>query len=531
MTAASPDSERRLLPRWRASGDALLAGEVRSPISTRAKRSPVNTELEVAQLLECWQRERSVESAVELVSAAVVLSAEGDIGSAAELLAHPDSDTSVSMREVAQRFLAGKSGTPVAPDPLGFGPDEPRLRLAIGAAKRSLRQYPRNAVVWTDLARLYVVLGQRKKALDAVNVAISLAPENRFVLRSATRCLIHTGEELQRGLQALRSSRSLRTDPWLMAAEISLAGVAAEAPRSIQWARSMSADDALDPWDSSELNGALGTFALQNGGMGKPSKLFTKSLRNPTENAVAQAAWAAAEHKAAFVPRQLLLNPNMFEASAIHHRAQRSWPTVLDACRSWSALEPTSSRPLALGSFVALAALEDGAAALSFVERALLTTPNDPVIWNNKAVALAYLGRLPEARQAHHASNLRVPPRVRLSEPVYLATEGLLAYREGDREAGIQRYLAATKVRACNVNPALRLLVVWHWLREEARCDLAGVDLLVEKIWNASKGLHIPEFASMRDGILRQLQSRIGKAGSPPRGGGQLVDLLQHVDG
>ena len=51
-----------------------------------------------------------------------------------------------------------------------------------------------NPIVWVELARLYIMHDQVEKAERALLTALHLAPDNRFVLRSATRFFIHTDQ-------------------------------------------------------------------------------------------------------------------------------------------------------------------------------------------------------------------------------------------------------------------------------------------------------------------------------------------------
>ncbi|MDC0241849.1 tetratricopeptide repeat protein [Candidatus Nitrosopelagicus sp.] len=60
--------------------------------------------------------------------------------------------------------------------------------------------------------------------------------------------------------------------------------------------------------------------------------------------------------------------------------------------------------------------LEDGnfEDALSYFEQALLLTPDDPDLWNQKGVALRSLGRYDEASECYNKS-LQLDPRDRAS--------------------------------------------------------------------------------------------------------------------
>jgi tetratricopeptide (TPR) repeat protein len=127
---------------------------------------------------------------------------------------------------------------------------------------------------------------------------------------------------------------------------------------------------------------------------------------------------------------------------------------------------------------------------------AALTAPNDPIVWNDRAVALAYLGRLDEA----HIELNKIDPRAlpELSKPAYLATKGLLLYRADRRAEGLEFYLQAMKTNASREQSGVRALVAWHLLREEARAVAPDILELTEQVWTATKQLQIPELWTMR---------------------------------
>ena len=362
-----------------------------------------------------------------------------------------------------------------------------------------------------DLAHAQTVLGQGEKAREAVRVALALAPENRFVLRSAARFFVHIGD-VEQGLQVLRRSQLVRSDPWVMAAELSLSGVARRDPQSFRRARALVDRDDFVPWHTSELHGSLGTLEIESGGGGRARKLFNKSLREPTENAVAQAQWAAIEHRAVEVPNELPSEARLFEAIALKARVDRHWVDLLRACREWSAMEPTSSRPLILGSFVAEVALSNGDLAAEFTERLLVTSPSDTTAINNHAVALAYQGDVIGARKVLDRINRRSLTGVFLA--VNHATEGLIAYRAGRRDDGMKLYLDAAAEAERLKETEIQALVLWHLLREEAKYDGRELSELVDILWKNSSTLDLPELSSLRETIEKDIE--VGQVGAMP---------------
>ncbi len=67
------------------------------------------------------------------------------------------------------------------------GDDIRRLRA-------ELIRYPRNSLAWIDLALAYTRIAKAKRAKRCIESPLTLDSENRFVLRSAVRFFLHTGD-------------------------------------------------------------------------------------------------------------------------------------------------------------------------------------------------------------------------------------------------------------------------------------------------------------------------------------------------
>lgn len=493
MTAFTPDNERRPVPRWHSAAQASRSGELCSTQSSKAQ--PHIESHHFDQLLKMWKVDSSIENAADLVATALVLGRSGEVRDAAEFLDRPDSDVVPLVRELAHRALGATTPEPKRGE---FQLHRDELYAHIARAKLRIRAYPRNPIAWLDLARCQTVLGQRRAALRAVSVAVPLARENRFVLRSASRFFVHIGD-FDQALHILRRARSLRTDPWLLSAELSISMIAKTDPAAYRYARKIVDEDALEPWHTGELYGALGTMALVDRRVGKVGRLFARSLRKPTENVIAQAQWAANRHNAVTVSEELLARPQSYEALALRARASGDWSQVIQSCMGWAMLEPTSARPLMQGAFSAGVALGDGATMLQFTERLMIGAPHSPMVLNNHAVALAYLGRMAEAKTTLDRTN---PKLIDESQRVFdEATRGLIAYRSGDPEEGLRLYLQAANLPAAKKDPVLLGQLMWHLLREEAHSGRSGVDELANELWQKTRFLPLPELRGMRDSV------------------------------
>ncbi len=217
----------------------------------------------------------------------------------------------------------------------------------------------KNAFVWSDLARLYVLLGQNEQAHQAMRVALSLAPTERFIVRSATRFFLHSNEA-ERALHLLRSNPRTPTDPWLTAAEISVSSILAKTPKFIRRARELLESADVPAFHTSELSSALGSIEMFGGNNRKANKLFVASLKDPTDNSLAQAVWASKRTGLGEVKINLLHGANVSEAKTFQAFNHAEWNDVIINANTWAQSEGFSGSPYrVLASSVAASLLGD----------------------------------------------------------------------------------------------------------------------------------------------------------------------------
>jgi tetratricopeptide (TPR) repeat protein len=215
-----------------------------------------------------------------------------------------------------------------------FRPETHRRRIR--ALKQTLRNSPRNVLPRADLALEYTGLGLLEQALKAMDVALRLAPDDRFILRSAARLLVHVGDS-DGALEVLRHSDRTKIDPWLSAAEISIASTADRPSRFAKRAAHIVTGDRFPARQTTELASALATLEASTGAVKKALRLFRRSLVDPTENVVAQATWAAQRLDINELQPQNLDVPGSFEARALTHVKGGDFAVALDATWKWLA--------------------------------------------------------------------------------------------------------------------------------------------------------------------------------------------------
>ena len=460
MTGYNPENARQVVPRWRSFRDTLQLGEL-APVPSVLRHRDVESDFLVSKL-GAWNRHRTPAHAADLVGAALVLGRESEVRPAAKFLLRPESEATPWAEELAQRALGGPTPSS-ATTPKSSLPSK-AVRAAVRTFRELLNLEPRDPITWVDLARAYSTLGHRKQSERSMKVALQLAPDNRFVLRSASRLWIHL-DDPERAHALIARSAATRGDPWLLAAEIATAAAAGTTPRQIKWARRVLGESRFVALHLSELASALATLELAAGSSRKARKLFQKSLHDPTDNSLAQVVWASRHHSGVVPTREQLCLPRAFEARSADYYVRRDWQDCVEGSRLWLADQPFSSRPAIQGSYVTAVVLEDYAECEAFARRGLLPNPQRFGLLNNLAFAQINQGNLDSAEETLNRANRSAASEA--EKAVLRATQGLLAFRRGRAELGRERYLDAISIaRSLKQGRLLALASVFYALEE-----------------------------------------------------------------
>lgn len=332
--------------------------------------------------------------------------------------------------------------------------------------RRKLSDHPRNAIRWIDLALEHTVLGNPKQAARAMSIAMNLAPEDRFVLRAASRFYVHRGE-LDRAHGLLIRADSTRVDPWLVAAEIATASAADVKAKHIKVGRAMIENRKFHPRQVSELASALGTLEHETGGRRKSRRLFSKALEDPTENSVAQAEWAFNNEGVWIADVDTRRVKRLFEAQACAKLVSGEWAESLDQSLKWLSDQPFSSRPAQLASYIASSILENYDKAVEILDKARKPNPRDPGLLNNLAFAYASQGRIDLAEAAlSEIGDANLDERERI---VVTATKGMIAFRRGKSDEGRTLYHEAIRESSAPELVRFRVTAAINLALEELR--------------------------------------------------------------
>lgn len=423
MSSFVEDKDRKIIPRWHDFRQAFLLGEL-DPIHSRARKPIVDADFDGK--LRDWQHRRTLPFAVEVVGAAIVLQREEEAAEAAQFILSSETELPPGVLRLARRVASPAEPERASPDEL---PRPKRLH----ELRARLRDAPRNPLCWADLSLQYAYVGKVESSARAMDVAVELAPENRFILRSAVRLYVHKGDPEHAHFLLLRSPAT-DSDPWLVAAEIAVACILDQTSPFVRPARAMLALESYAPRHLSELASALGTLEISAGSTRRARKLFAQSLTDPTENTVAQARWVYHHLGGIDLDPSCLSTPRSFEARAWAHFHAGNWKDALSESMKWLSGQLFSSRPAILGSYVASVSLQDFNESARLARAGLSANPADPVLLNNLAYSLANSGELGGAEKAlAKVRNRKGEPAV---DVVRLATAGLLQFRRGNLDQG-----------------------------------------------------------------------------------------------
>ena len=242
---------RHLVPNFRRFLDTAALGEL-DPVSTTA---PDPVQIDFRSRIAEWNIQRTVGLAGDIVSAALI-SSETDlpaIGEAATfIIAHPDI-SSPSLISTARKILTPdepmREHSILLPHLNIFLENNSRQTTyrKIRELKTATARFGSNPILFTELARLYLIVGNKERAKRNIAIAVSLAPSNRYVLRSAARLYAHC-DDAERAFDLLHKNPRSRHDPWLASAELAMAGLIRKSSMVLKRAAHISTSEQFSPF-------------------------------------------------------------------------------------------------------------------------------------------------------------------------------------------------------------------------------------------------------------------------------------------
>ena len=336
-------TDRRLVPRWRSSETAARSTEFVS-----LKRPPTvqaHPDDRPMDAIIAFESDPSIGSAAEALSASILAPMAVDAKAAARFV--------IANSDVAPHSLVELANFAVAP---GDQTETPATlpTSSVARTRALLRILPTSAALWSDMARHHASQGNKRQANRCMTTALALAPNHRWMLRTAARFFVHQKESTT-AHKLLANHPRTRSDPWLMAAELACAQVAGRAPKFWRQANEILRFDRFAPVHVSELATAVGMMELEAGERKKARKLVHRGLVDPTENALAQVCWATEQRhldESPNIDRLVKSARDAYEAEFKLKVQQGELVAALDSGRRWKEDEPFSARPMAEMAFV-----------------------------------------------------------------------------------------------------------------------------------------------------------------------------------
>lgn len=449
-------SHRQMVPRWHSPQSALHGGERDSSKSTLKPRVLPRRWLPLLQQ-QAELAQAHPQSRVELEEMRYVLGLPRNENLARE---------SGAMQRAQQVWQQATEHAGTRPPPRPSDGDwVAQEKTNVHLLRAALTRYPQQALLWSELARAYIVLGKDEKAQRAMACAVQLAGSSAYVRRSAARMFLHLyPKDPTHALRVVREHPNFCGDPRMLSAEIAIASRSNLPLRFAKLGLQMLNDANYRPAHLSELAAALGTVEMESGKHKHSRALFASSLREHSENTLAQIQWAAERDSHIVVPSEAWLVARPYEARALAARVAGDWDEVLTATELWQQEEPFAKRSAEIGSF-AVFSHEQVVRAERLATRAMLVNPNSVGLHNNRAVARAYLGNLEGALADVKACD-GCSADIR---PYLVATVGLIGYRRRDHELGALGYSAALAHFVKQKNMPSAILASLFWMRELQR--------------------------------------------------------------
>jgi len=339
------------VPRWKASGAATNAPEF---LSVKGPPSVLSISPDQGgAAVQAFELDRSIGAAAEAIAESMIEGNKSAASTAADYVLMNAAAAPHSLVQLARSFKLGRTDH-VLP-----------MADTVPTTRQLLKISPRNPMLWSDMAMHYATLGNKLRAEKCMRAALQLAPDHRWMLRTAARFFVHQ-EDAGQAHRLLANHPRTPNDPWLIAAELSCAQVAQRAPKYWKLANEIIRFDRYPARHMSELATAVGMMELEIGERKKARKLVAKGLVAPTENTLAQVFWAKErKHLGDSDDLDALIgcSADAYEADYKLKLRLGDLHGALAAAKTWTQDEPFAARPRYEIAYIA-ALLDDHATTL-----------------------------------------------------------------------------------------------------------------------------------------------------------------------
>lgn len=334
----------------------------------------------------------------------------------------------------------------------------------ISYLKQFIRKYPNNPIPYVDRAFYYTLVSQIDRAEDSMLVAIHLAPNSRYIIRSAIRLFIHS-RNLDKLNYTLHKTDMIGYDPWVTASALSAELASKGKPSYAKTAHSLLERRAHSEHSISELSAAYAKYLFDK----KKNKLaktyLDLALKDPNSNTIAQATWMSNRiHNYKYENRSNDIE-NTSEARMLTHFYKSNWNEAIEYAIKWFSESPYSNRPLMYASSIAMSNLGDYKKAVDILLQGSNSHYANPDYANNLAYAYAHINDTKKAREAlSKARHCDYHPDIHY---FLRATYGMIDYRDNKQEDGFKKYYNVVSSAMKEGKDSIALLASLNFLREE----------------------------------------------------------------
>lgn len=472
--------DRHAVPTWRSFGSTVSLGELSFTHTQQSVISPIDVSID--EYIIDFELNKTVIHAAELVNAAIAnkLTENSAVKKAAEFILSNETK-STSLQVILSKNILFPQDFSKKEHSLGHEEDLlahyenhlDKIKQKINATKAALKAYPNNSILYVELSRYYSILGLEDKAIHAMKIAMHLAKNNRFVLRSATRLFsnYHSKDnDYLEYIQHFLSKRGITSqDPWIMSAEISIASTLSKTSKFIKKGMSLIESKQHNPLSFTELASNIATIEMEHGSHKKSRQLFRQALIQPNDNSLAQVEWASRkDHTLSVSLEQYNINKNFEALMYDAYFNKKQFDLTLTHAIHWFLDQPYSKDSVMFGSNIAATLLNEQDKAIAFVKAGLVSHPNDPGLINNLAYSLALDNRPQESLDA--LNKIKHPSQIGEETQICLiATHGLALFRtkeENNVKEGVRLYQEAMQKAKDSKNVLLALTAALNYSRE-----------------------------------------------------------------
>lgn len=504
--ALSEINKRILKPNWRSPEETILNGELNVIQRNIEGAEPVV----IADYIKEWRNNHSLIYAGELLGAASTHSLidDKDVQDAADFILQSGKLSHCEpLYKLAESLVNHEDSIFPKDDDNSQIPSlrdyNSQKRIEVSMRREQVRRAPYNAFRHMELARAFMQIGQNDKAFKEALIAIHLAPNNRYVTRSAVRCFLHCGD-YDTAHNVLTHNEYLKVDPWLLATDISVDMIRGKTPRNVKTATRTILNDNIDPKSLTETAIALAVLENNNrGNLKKIREYVRKALISPIDNSMAQAQFLSKSNPAIDIP---LLDPTKvmygYEIETYNELFNEKYELAYHNALQWLKDSGYGRRAAVTASNIAANFLDNTQNSIAILDIALISNPKSPILLNNLAYHLLMNGDYKRAE--HELSkvdyNLDIPQETRTCLE---ATNGLLCFKKGEYNEGEKCYMESINMARINKEKDYECIAFLNLYREKA---LAGIMEKEEAINSINKLGRKTNNVSVRQQILNAIK-------------------------